>query len=61
MKIGDLVILKPAWARRGVYSFGIIIDLEEPCNARIAEATVRWPNGMQTHESSLGLKVLSEY
>jgi hypothetical protein len=60
MKIGDLVTLKPAWARRGVSSFGIIIDLGEYCGGSI-DATVWWPNGMETYEPSFGLKVLSKF
>jgi len=62
MRIGDLVTLKEAWGRQGVSSFGIIIDLGcRSTNLSATLATVRWSNGMQTHESSLGLKVLSEF
>jgi len=64
MKVGDLVTLKEAWARWGVPSFGIIIDLEaEPVRAgsQDVRVTVKWPNNMQTYESSFGLKVLSEF
>ena len=63
MKIGDLVKLKMAW----VSTLGIIIDFEgdfysgDPEQLRCGRATVSWFNDTQTYESSLALKVLSEF